>query len=42
MVVSVDGLPPVKAPRNFEGLDWNVMRPGSASLVLCARLRNVS
>jgi hypothetical protein len=32
MVASVDVLPPVKAVRNFEGYDGDVMRPGSASI----------
>jgi hypothetical protein len=36
MVASVDVLPPVKAARNFEGYDGDVMRPGSTPLVLCA------
>src|SRR6266566_6977995 len=32
MVASVDVLPPVKAARNFEGYDGDVMRPGSVSI----------
>jgi hypothetical protein len=36
MVASVDVLAPVKAARNFEGYDGDVMRPGSTPLVLCA------
>ena len=29
MVASIDVRPPVKATRNFEGYDGDVMRPGS-------------